>query len=1012
MHHHTLMTPLLAAIILCCACPALPNGARTTAGDTVRVRQTARILVIENRLVKLSYSLDAGTYDVLDKQSATNAIAGAKTEVNGLTPTGPGWKRSWTSREVSDRLGKGRAVTVTSADENQPSLLFEATLYENKGFVVLGAGLRNTTGQPVRVHELSPLTGAAGYPAIRNKQDAVTLNGASGAAESFVLGGFDRQSENNLLVTFAAAGNRKSMVWGGLAYREFAKYASAGNVQAMDAEREAQIAAQAPGGFGLVGYLRAWTGRWLDVSYGRMIRRENGCPYQFAGAAESAEPWYATTSAAADSIRIWVAGLKKERSYAIGFSWWDFDGRGRRQSVVAKAGGKEYTLAPARPLPDFARTGAGPEETVLALPNEACSAGHAVISFLKEPGAPDAVLGEFWVYESDEGSAPDLSQTRGVRSARSPIAANDLVDIAMKASDPRGKLVDPGGSCGLEEQFYLDFSVGNPFDALERYGLAVRAANAARPNIYSFPTVCGWYASGSYPGCPYVNHTRGMVEEAEWAEQTGFTRYSPAAVRVVPDVVGAQSEQGWWDDEHWRRHGHYVEPYETTEKFCAAVAARGCLPFTYVHTCLPNQDFLGKHPHWALGYDPQDGVYRNTGYDYSNPGFQAHMRRVWGTLRAGGIKGVMFDYPGSGWQSAGFSDPYYTTGSFYRTIFDLCKKGLGPDSYVHERLIGQYGQPQTDITAGIVDSQRTEWDTQMATPEMYTKCGLRWYKNRVIFTYDMDAKNFLNVSPANRDGLRQVLTMAYIVAPRLLLGTSFRSMKPDEVHDLTRIYPIHSAPKSARPLDVFTSRPYPRVYDFRIDDRWHQVAFYNHDVEKEAVIGAEIGEDSSVGGMDLNPARRYYVYDFWNDRFVGLLSGTGRLEQTLRPGEVRMMSVHEAADHPQFVSTNRHVMQGYLDLKRIAWDPVARQLSGTSEVVAGETYKVVIACNGYVPRTCSAQKAQCRLETPGGGQGLVVLCIDSVQTASVNWSVEFADVPPGSAARRPGFASNAGTRLR
>ena len=432
-----------------------------------------------------------------------------------------------------------------------------------------------------------------------------------------------------------------------------------------------------------------------------------------------------------------------------------------------------------------------------------------------------------------------------VRQNHPRFAAGDLLNITMKASDPRGKPMGPGEACGLDEKFYLDFSVGNPFEALERYGLAVRAANSARPNIYSFPTVCGWYASGSYPGCPYVNHTPGMVEEAEWAERTGFTRYSPAAVRVVPDVVGAQSEQGWWDDEHWQKHGHYLEPYETTEKFCAAAASHGCLPFTYVHTCLPNQDFLGKNPHWALGYDPEDPVYRSTGYDYTNPGFQAHMRRVWGTLRAGGIKGVMFDYPGSGWQSVGFSDPSYTTGSFYRTIFDLCKKGLGPDSYVHERLIGQYGQPQTDITVGLVDSQRTEWDTQMATPEMYTKCGLRWYKNRVIFTYDMDAKNFLNVNPANRDGLRQLLTMAYIVAPRLLLGTSFRSMKPDDVRDLSRIYPIHPAPKSARPLDVFTSRPYPKVYDFRVNDKWHQVAFYNPDTENEALIGVEIGKDSS-----------------------------------------------------------------------------------------------------------------------------------------------------------------------
>ena len=55
---------------------------------------------------------------------------------------------------------------------------------------------------------------------------------------------------------------------------------------------------------------------------------------------------------------------------------------------------------------------------------------------------------------------------------------------------------------------------------------------------------------------------------------------------------------------------------------------------------------------------------------------------------------------------------------------------------------------------------------------------------------------------------------------------------------------------------------------------------------------------------------------------------TGRLEQTLRPGEVRMMSVHEVTKHPQFISSNRHVMQGYVDVLKAEWSPATRKLSG------------------------------------------------------------------------------------
>ena len=51
-----------------------------------------------------------------------------------------------------------------------------------------------------------------------------------------------------------------------------------------------------------------------------------------------------------------------------------------------------------------------------------------------------------------------------------------------------------------------------------------------------------------------------------------------------------------------------------------------------------------------------------------------------------------------------------------------------------------------------------------------------------------------------------------------------------------------------------------------------------------------------------------YVYDFWNESFVGVFPGNARLEQNLRPGEARMLSVHEVEPRPQFLSTSRHVM--------------------------------------------------------------------------------------------------------
>ncbi len=105
---------------------------------------------------------------------------------------------------------------------------------------------------------------------------------------------------------------------------------------------------------------------------------------------------------------------------------------------------------------------------------------------------------------------------------------------------------------------------------------------------------------------------------------------------------------------------------------------------------------------------------------------------------------------------------------------------------------------------------------------------------------------------------------------------------------------------------------------------------------------------------------------------------------------VRMMSVHEVENHPQFISSNRHVMQGYLDVLKTTWDPAARTLSGTSKVVGGETYQLVIATNGLKPAGCTAQGAKAEIESdPPATNDIAVLSIDRAENSTVDWTLSF-----------------------
>jgi hypothetical protein len=565
--------------------------------------------------------------------------------------------------------------------------------------------------------------------------------------------------------------------------------------------------------------------------------------------------------------------------------------------------------------------------------------------------------------------------------------------------DPVGKLVEVGKSWLSDEKYYLDFCTENQFEILEQYGLSVKAAQKVNLKIHDFPTVCAWYvAAFSYGGTKEEpNNSAGTVAMMDAIVKSGFLRYSKAAVRLVPDDYGESNEQGWWNDEYWQKYGHYLKPYETTKKWGQAIIDRGGIPLTYSQTGSTSRDFIAAYPEWYLFNDTRllfnkDNTksYKTT-LDYSDPGLQEHLTKVYQNLKDGGIKGLMFDYPESGFQpNGGFDDKYATAASVYRTIFEIPKKVLGPDSYIDERNI--WGQPNgrgcfMDLTAGVVDNQRVWGDNDVITPEMVSRCGHRWYKNRVVFCYDMDAKNLFK--PKNRDGVRQLLTMVYVAAPRLVLANSFSKMTPEMIHDLTRIYPIHATPKSARPLDAFTRNDgIPRIYDLGIDHSWHQLTFYNPDTESENLIEVELGKSSTFGGMGLNPLKSYYIYDFWNDAFVGKFAGNGKLKQTLRKGEARMMSVHEAEKNPQVISSNRHIMQGYTDVSSIKWDASGKVLSGTSRVVGGETYKLVIATNGYRPVSCKTENAKGET-TKGADANLIVLAIDKTENGTVKWSVVF-----------------------
>ncbi len=435
--------------------------------------------------------------------------------------------------------------------------------------------------------------------------------------------------------------------------------------------------------------------------------------------------------------------------------------------------------------------------------------------------------------------------------------------------------------------YYLCINNSNPFEALEKYGLAVRDAQQIKLNYYDFPTECLWYASvyAKDPARPKFNDSKGAVDEMDNAIKSGFTKYTRVAIRLVPDAYGKINQQGWWDDKHWAMWGdnastdsnNYCAPYLTTESWCSKIIEKGGLPLTYFQSGRRSEDFVKEHPSYMLFNDPykmatgqvdkmkhlnydlggeSDEGYlvqwwdeeNMSGYDFTDEGFINHMKNVYSNLKKAGIRGLMFDYPeATAWAfNGGFDDRYATTASAYRNMLRLAGEGLGEDSYVDERMIGR----GSDLSLGLVASQRVWGDNDLFMPEMVTRCGLRWYKNRVVVSYDLDAKDPLKARPAfNNDGLKTLMTMCYVVSARFLMARGFYQLTPEQLYIMSRTFPYHELPKSSRPVDAFSNGfAVPRIFDYEVNPDWHQLTLYNPNTDStdfdSNIMAVELGEIS------------------------------------------------------------------------------------------------------------------------------------------------------------------------
>lgn len=237
---------------------------------------------------------------------------------------------------------------------------------------------------------------------------------------------------------------------------------------------------------------------------------------------------------------------------------------------------------------------------------------------------------------------------------------------------------------------------------------------------------------------------------------------------------------------------------------------------------------------------------------------------------------------------------------------------------------------------GLLDAMRigpdngTGWDALIRGPKYGTR---NYFLNGRVWYNDPDPLYVRASLPLNQ---AQLISAWVTISGQLSVSSeSFAGLPPDRVDLLKRTMPSHGLP--ARPADLF-ERDMPRIWTVNGSDGRLVVGLFNWEKEDREI-------DEPVEKLGLKPGVQYAAYEYWTDK---LLTIDGALHYKLPASTSAVLSIRQVADHPQVISTSRHITQGLIDLSKETWRN--GELSGVSKVVAGDPYELRILDHGAIVR--------------------------------------------------------------
>ena len=234
------------------------------------------------------------------------------------------------------------------------------------------------------------------------------------------------------------------------------------------------------------------------------------------------------------------------------------------------------------------------------------------------------------------------------------------------------------------------------------------------------------------------------------------------------------------------------------------------------------------------------------------------------------------------------------------------------------------------------------------------------FAHGIVFWSDPDCM-LVNQAALEREQAQVETTIVALPGQQTFAGDKLAELAPDRVKLIQQALPV----VETRPAKLYPQFGHLPVWDLHIArpfGDWHVVALFNWD-ETEKAVGvdwAELGE---------RPDRRFVGWEFWSGTSLG--AKTGRLELKVPPHGVRLVALQPDLGHPQFLSSDRHITQGGVELKGQAWD--GKSLTATVGVIGGFPMTVRFAIpEGQSVKGVTADGAKVSSSSESNGRILAV----------------------------------------